>query len=126
MTVSVDGLRNRQTVRFTDSAPGVFAVLNQDNSMNGPGNAAAGGSTIRIFATGLPPASRGTISAKIHDVWVTSPAFAGPAPGLTGVQQINLVVPTGWPRMSTSVVVCGTCLATGARICSPEAPFSVK
>jgi uncharacterized protein (TIGR03437 family) len=64
------------------AAPGIFtqdstgagqaAVLNQNNSMNGPSQPAAGGSVIQIFATGIPVA--GAITGSI------TPA---PAPGST-------------------------------------------
>jgi uncharacterized protein (TIGR03437 family) len=109
-------------------SPGIFAngILNQDNSVNTGTNGAAGDSVIQVFATGLPPAAIGTITAKIHDVWITSPDYAGPAPGLPGVQQVNLRVPSGWPPMTTSVIVCATSTATNARTCSPEAPLTVK
>jgi uncharacterized protein (TIGR03437 family) len=126
MTTTVKGVSSQQNVNLTDIAPGVFAILNQDSSLNSPGNDAEGGSIVQVFATGLPPAGIGTITAKIHDVWITSPAFAGPAPGFAGLQQVNLRVPAGWPRMDTSVILCGTSLATGARTCSPQAPLSVK
>jgi uncharacterized protein (TIGR03437 family) len=126
MKVTVDGRTTQVDVNLTPIAPGIFAVLNQDNTLNGPGDAAAGGSEIQIYATGLPLASVGAITAKIHDVWVDTPVFAGPAPGLTGVQLVTLTVPTGWPRMDTSVVVCGTSLATSVRTCSPQAPVSVR
>jgi uncharacterized protein (TIGR03437 family) len=129
MIVTADGISSQPvTVQLTPISPGIFAngILNQDNSVNSETNPAAGGSVIQIFATGLPTADIGTITAKIHDVWITSPDYAGPAPSIPGVQQVNLRVPTGWPPMSTSVVVCATSLAGGTRTCSPEAPFSVK
>ena len=129
MTVTVDGTSTPPVlVDLTPIAPGVFAngILNQDNSRNSEQVPAAGGSVIQIFATGLPPADIGTVTAKIHDVWITSPEYAGPAPGLVGVQQVNLRVPEGWPAMDTSVIVCATRTTTGVRTCSPQAPLSVK
>jgi uncharacterized protein (TIGR03437 family) len=128
ITVTVDGVSSKPyTVALTAMAPGVFAngILNQDNSVNTAANGAAGGSVIQVFATGLPPAGAGTITAKIHDVWITSPDYAGPAPGIPGVQQINLRVPEGWPPMDTSLIVCATG-ASGVRTCSPQAPFTVR
>ncbi len=129
MTVTVDGLSSQpQTVRLSPMSPGIFAngILNQDNSVNSATNPAAGGSLIQVFATGLPPSNVGRITAKIHDVWITAPDFAGPAPGLIGVQQVNLRVPQGWPPMTTTVVLCATAVSGIAEACSPEAPLMVQ
>jgi uncharacterized protein (TIGR03437 family) len=129
MVVTVDGVSTAgQGVDLTPMSPGVFTggILNQDNTLNGPSNAAAGDSTIQVFATGLPSSDIARITAKIHDVWITTPEYAGPAPGYAGVQQVNLRVPGGWPPMSTTLVVCSTLNSTGERACSPEAPLWVK
>lgn len=129
MTVTVDGLSSQpQTVRLSPMSPGIFAngILNQDNSVNSATNPAAGGSVIQVFATGLPPSNVGRITAKIHDVWITAPDYVGPAPGLIGVQQVNLLVPQGWPPMTTTVVLCATAVSGIAEACSPEAPLTVQ
>jgi uncharacterized protein (TIGR03437 family) len=117
-------------VSMNSASPGVFklgdpagkliqaAVLNQDNTINGPTNAAARGSVIQIFATGqgfvpgAPPdgeAPSGTINTPskprvfIAPVFVDDPAataedgdhipYSGLAPGLVGVWQINVQIP---------------------------------
>jgi uncharacterized protein (TIGR03437 family) len=129
MIITVDGLSSQpQTVRLTSMSPGIFAggILNQDNSVNSVGNGAAGGSEIQVFATGLPPANVGRITAKINNLWITTPDYAGPAPGLTGVQQVNLRVPDGWPPMTTTVMLCATAVSGIAEACSPEAPLVVQ
>jgi len=129
MIVTVDGLSSQpQTVRLTPMSPGIFAngILNQDNSVNGATNPAAAGSVIQVLATGLPPANVGKITAKINDVWITDPDYVGPAPGLIGVQQVNLVVPQGWPPMTTTVTLCATAISGIAEACSPEAPVTVQ
>ena len=88
---------------------GPGAILNQDYSVNGPGNRAAPGSVIQIFATGEgqtnPPGvdgklATGALPAPNLPVSVTIgglPAivpYAGAAPGLVaGVVQVNAVVP---------------------------------
>jgi uncharacterized protein (TIGR03437 family) len=103
------------------AAPGIFtldstgtgqaAVLNQDNSVNGPSQPAARGTVIQIFATGLPvagavtgsitpaaaPGSTDPVSVGIGGV--TAPIlYAGPAPGeVAGVIQVNAVVPDNAP-----------------------------
>jgi uncharacterized protein (TIGR03437 family) len=108
MIVSVDGNAGTAVmVKLAASAPAIFpdAVLNEDYSVNGASNAAKVGSTVQIFATGLP--SGGMLTAKIHDQTVIVPYYAGPAPGLPGVQQVDVVVPIDLPTMQTYVFVCG-------------------
>ncbi|HVX67598.1 MAG TPA: hypothetical protein VHA11_13385 [Bryobacteraceae bacterium] len=129
ITVTADGRSSKpQAVNVSAMSPGIFAngILNQDNALNSAAQPAAGGSVIQIFATGLPPAGIATVTAKIHDVWITSPEYAGPAPGLIGVQQVNLRVPEGWGRMATTVTLCTTSVTTGIRFCSPEVPLNLK
>jgi uncharacterized protein (TIGR03437 family) len=95
-----------------DSNPGVFAVLNQDGSVNSPANPAAPGSIIQTFVTGLDLfgttiPTDGTIvpiaplmplafAPSVH--WFGfQPAdvtWAGLAPGLVlGVEQVNILIP---------------------------------
>ncbi len=115
--VTVDGLAGAPyAVTLAAAAPGIFGVLNQDYSLNGPSAPAPAGSVIQIFATGLPGEGAG-VSVKIHDRLITAPLYAGPAPGLIGVQQVNAAVPADLPAMSSEVVVC----AAGA--CSAPAPL---
>jgi uncharacterized protein (TIGR03437 family) len=114
LVVSADGNASAPAnVSLAASAPAIFpgAVLNQDGSRNGQNAPAKAGSVIQIFATGLPAA--GTITAKVHDRLIPTPYYAGPAPGLTGVQQVNVVIPVDLPTMQTYVYVCGN------GICSP-------
>jgi uncharacterized protein (TIGR03437 family) len=108
MIVSVDGNAGAPvTVKVAVSAPAIFpgAVLNEDYSVNGASSAAKVGSIVQIFATGLP--SSGILTAKIHDRTVNAPYYAGPAPGLPGVQQVDVVVPADFPTMQTYIFVCG-------------------
>jgi uncharacterized protein (TIGR03437 family) len=109
-TTTVPGL-------FTQSASGSGpgAILNQDNSVNGPGNRAAKGSIVQVFMTGegatSPPSVTGAITnpnlpppqvtpAPLLAVGVTingQPAlyvYAGEAPGLVaGMMQLNVQIP---------------------------------
>ena len=107
------------------TAPGLFtqdasgsgpgAILNQDNSLNGPGNRAAKGSIVQVYLTGegqtSPPSVTGAITtatlpppqvtpAPLLAVGVTingQPAlyvYAGEAPGLVaGMMQLNVQIP---------------------------------
>jgi len=117
LVVTVDGIRGTPyRVALAAVAPGIFGILNQDDTLNGPGAPAPPGSAIQIFATGLPADGRGG-SVRIHDREITVSLYWGPAPGLAGVQQINAVVPEDLPAMTTEVRVCA------AGVCSPPAPL---
>jgi len=109
------------SVPIAPAAPGIFtldstgagqaAVLNQDNSVNGPAQPAARGSVIQIFATGIPvagamtgsitpapaPGSTDPVSVAIGGT-TASIQYAGPTPGeVAGVIQVNAVVPENAP-----------------------------
>jgi uncharacterized protein (TIGR03437 family) len=110
------------SVRVMSAAPGIFAivpsttalppggaVLNQDFVINAQSAAAGRGQIIQIFATGPgalsrtvedgaeAPASPLALTTSTPEVFVAGvPAqvqFSGMAPGLTGLWQINAVVP---------------------------------
>ncbi|HWQ52921.1 MAG TPA: hypothetical protein VN442_04500 [Bryobacteraceae bacterium] len=117
MVVTVDGLASTPTtVALATASPAVFStgILNQDNSVNGASSPAAPGSVIQIFLTGLPAPQRWfdlAVSVKIHDRDNLVPAYAGAAPGLDGVQQVNVAIPGDLPAMTTDLLICtaGTC-----------------
>lgn len=87
------------------------AVLNQEGSVNDAGAAAARGSVVSFFATGLGPtipasttglraAEAGALANGVTVRIANVPAevlYAGPAPGLVGVTQINARVPSTTP-----------------------------
>lgn len=95
------------TVPLGAFEPGIFAngVLNQDNSLNSKTKPAAPGSIIQIFATGL--SGQGTIQAKIGSTPVNQLQYGGPAPGLMGVQQVNLQIPANTSATSVAISLCG-------------------
>jgi uncharacterized protein (TIGR03437 family) len=126
LIVTVGGLSSApMAVALAAFAPGIFAngVLNRDYSVNSPSHPTALGSTIQIFATGL--SGDGAITAKIADRVVDQPAYAGPAPGLLGVQQVNLHVPTDLTGTSTNVEICGRA-TSGQVTCSPAVAVALK
>ncbi len=131
MTVTTDGRSSGpRLVNLTPISPGIFGggILNEDGSVNSTTNPAAGGSVIRVLATGLPSsAAIGTITAKLNNLWITSFDYAGPASGLIGVQEVRLRVPEGLGPMSTPVVVCGIRnMILSVRTCSPQATVTLK
>jgi uncharacterized protein (TIGR03437 family) len=115
MVVTADGNSSApQTVALAAVAPGIFVpgILNQDNWVNSATSPASPGNIVQIFATGLGTGS--AITAKIGNDAISSVYYGGPAPGLTGVQQVDLAVPPGLTG-PTDVQVCG---ATSAPQCA--------
>jgi uncharacterized protein (TIGR03437 family) len=127
LMVTVNGVASSpMTVNLAAANPGIFVpgILNQNNSVNSPSNPASAGSFVQIYATGLLPANgQGQVEAKLHDLILTTLPYAGPAPGIPGVQQVNLQIPSYYPTMTTEVLLCTT--AGGARVCSPPVKISV-
>jgi uncharacterized protein (TIGR03437 family) len=103
-------------------APHIFpnAVLKADSTFPNARNPANTGSVLQVFATGLLDANgQGFITAHIHDRRIARPDFAGAAPGLFGVQQVNFAIPADLPTTSTEVRVCVSPDSNEARaICS--------
>ena len=126
LVITVDGNASAPTtVIVAPFEPGIFAggIVNQDGTVNTASNGAAPGSIVVLWGTGLSGA--GTITGNIAGVNIAVPYYAGPAPGLLGVQQVNLMVPTGLAAMTSQVYVCGT--AAGASpVCSIPAPLTLK
>lgn len=70
-----DGTGHPRLVRFTDPAPP--------------------GAVVTLWGTGLGP-SRGDVAVMVAGVRIV-PSYAGPAPGLPGVDQINFTLPANVP-----------------------------
>jgi uncharacterized protein (TIGR03437 family) len=119
------------TQNASGSGPG--AILNQNNSLNGPGNPAARGSIVQLFMTGegqtSPGSTTGAITAATLPPPQVTPApllavavlingqpaqwtYAGEAPGLAaGLMQLNVqippnaTIPAGQTTANLSIVV---------------------
>jgi uncharacterized protein (TIGR03437 family) len=103
------------------SGQGAAAVLNEDNSLNSPSNAAMRGSVIQIYGTGggmtSPAGTTGSIAPSaattVLQVHVTiggvdaQVMYAGSAPGyVNGLMQVNALVPqTVAAGMAVPIVV---------------------
>jgi uncharacterized protein (TIGR03437 family) len=126
VVVTVDGAASAPfKVNLTPFAPGIFAngVANQDSSVNSAQKPAAPGSIIQVYATGL--SGTGVITAKIGSEVVTQPYYAGPAPGIAGLQQVDLILPSDLTGNSVNVSVCGG--ATAAQVvCSPSVAVAIS
>ncbi len=128
---------NAYQLTTTTTAPGLFtqnasgsgpgAILNQDNSVNGPGNQAAKGSIVQVYLTGegqtSPPSVTGAITTAtlpppqvtpvpLLAVGVTvngQPAlyvYAVEAPGLVaGMMQLNVQIPSNAPSGDLPITV---------------------
>ena len=132
--VSYNGvLSNALPTNVQPTAPGIFtasssgtgqgSILNQNNTVNGPSNAAAKGSVVQIFGTGegqtTPANTTGTVNSTSFAHWTLQtvvsatvggiPAavnFAGEAPGLVaGVAQFNVVIPPNAPSGALQILV---------------------
>lgn len=103
----------QQTVTVSSVAPGIFVVgtpavgaveNSPDSSLNTTANPLTRGGALVIYATGLGTVSKqgqfsvttSTVTAILNGVEMPV-AFAGLAPGYTGLYQINLVVPVPAP-----------------------------
>ncbi len=128
MIVTVDGQSAAQTVALALVSPAIFnaGVLNQDNSLNSASHPAELGSVIQIFATGLLSPGSGTISASIAGRAIPAPSYAGPAPGIPGLQQVNLIIPANLPAGATPLQVCAVAADPNQPVCSPQSTVYLK
>jgi uncharacterized protein (TIGR03437 family) len=124
LVATVDGVSSApQTVQLAPAWPSIFAhaVRNQDFSENTASDPAAAGSMLQIFLTGIPAGA--TVSAQIQNRSGLTPAYAGPAPGVTGVQQVSLAVPD-LPPQTTQLVICAS--TNAQQFCTAEYPLSIE
>ncbi len=118
LVVIVDGSDSvPQTVPLAPFNPGIFSngILNRDGTVNGSSHPAPPMSVLQIFATGL--SGNGEITATLNGNAIAT-EYGGPAPGLPGVQQVNVQLPAGLPGSTAQVAVCGTVKGSQST-CSP-------
>jgi uncharacterized protein (TIGR03437 family) len=128
---------NVYPLTLASAAPGLFAqnssgsgpgaILNQDNSLNGPNHAAAKGSIVQVFMTGegltTPQEATGAITTVTLPPPQVTPApvqpvrvfldgqqvpytYAGEAPGMVaGVMQLNVQIPANAPSGALAIAV---------------------
>lgn len=124
VVVTVDGVSSApQMAPLAPAWPAVFphGVLNQDSRENSGAAAAKAGDILQIFATGIPKLA--TVSGQIGDTKDLVPVYAGEAPTVPGVQQVNVAVP-GNVKGAVSLKVCAT---VGAQqYCSPGYSITVQ
>jgi uncharacterized protein (TIGR03437 family) len=124
VVVTVDGDSSQPiTVQLANINPGIFGVLNQDNTVNSTSNPAPSGTVVQIFATGLiSPVSSGTIVVGLANQGIPT-LYSGAMSN--GLQQVNAQLPSSSISGSNILVVCGT--GTGGQLlCSPAVTLYVK
>jgi hypothetical protein len=124
---------NRVVLPVTAAAPGIFAILNEDFTVNGAAGAAPRGSVIQIFGTGGGgPGEDGRVAAGPQPVALpvsvrldgieAEVLYAGAAPGLVaGVLQVNARVPPAARAGMASLVV-----AVGGSASRPGVTLAVQ
>jgi len=125
LVVTADGSSSAPVVvALAPAWPSIFAngVLNQDSTVNSAANGAAAGTILQIFATGVPASA--TVSAQIADRTDLIPLYAGDAPTLLGVQQVNVAVPGDLASSATQVILCAS--TGGQSYCSAAVPLTVR
>ena len=128
---------NAYPLTVAGTAPGLFtqnasgsgpgAILNQDNSVNGPKNPAAKGSIVQVYLTGEGQTNPASVTGAITTATLPPPqvtpapllgvtvtingqpaqyAYAGEAPGLVaGMMQLNVQIPANAPSGALPIVV---------------------
>jgi uncharacterized protein (TIGR03437 family) len=141
---------NTYQLTLAASAPGLFAqnasgsgpgaILNQDNSLNGPGHPAAKGSIVQVYLTGEGQTSPQPVTGAITSVTLPPPqvtpapsqaiqvliggqpalyTYAGEAPGMVaGVMQLNVQIPANAPSgaLVIQVSIGGNMSQTGITV----------
>jgi uncharacterized protein (TIGR03437 family) len=138
---------NKLELPVLDVSPGFLwhtsisqaAAINQDGSINGSSHPAPRSSIVSLFATGLgqttPPSVTGALAAQTAPlalrVTVTigdrsaEILYAGAAPGLVGVSQINARVPADVP-LDAPQVQAGVVVTVGGAASIPGITIWVK
>jgi len=117
ISIVVNGLKIADWIApVAAAAPGIFtagngtgqaAANNEDGTLNSPTNPARRGSIISLYATGQGTSSNG-VTLTIGN-YPAQLMYAGPAPGLPGLMQINAQIPGGFlaPGVQSVVLSAG-------------------
>ena len=123
VVVTADGNSSAPvTVQLATVAPGIFGVLNQDNSLNSAASPAAAGTFVQVFATGLySGVTAGPVLVGFGSQAIV-PAYVGGTG--TGLQQVNAMLPLGARSGATPFAVCAE--PPAGQVCSPNVTVYVK
>jgi uncharacterized protein (TIGR03437 family) len=126
MVVTADSASSAPfTVALRGVAPAIFTpgVLNQDNTLNSPANPAPLGTILQIFLTGMPDS--GAIATVTIQNRSLVPLYAGAAPGLLGLEQVNVAVPADLQGVTSNLTICA--MGTGSQqYCSQPESIALK
>jgi uncharacterized protein (TIGR03437 family) len=125
VVVTADGVSSAAVpVSLAAAWPSVFAhgVLNQDSGENSAAAPARAGEVLQVFATGIPRDA--VVTARIGGGAGLAPLYAGEAPTVPGVQQVNVAVPDGVGQ-GAGLMLCAS-VAGAAEVCSAEYALAVK
>jgi uncharacterized protein (TIGR03437 family) len=129
MIVTVDSQSSTPTtVPLTAISPGIFnpGILNQDYSVNTGANPAGVGTAVQIYLTGLNIPNGWMVSVDIGNDLGLIPLYAGVAPGLVGLEQVNVVVPSDLGVSHVPVEVCVAQVSGNQKICSPTMDLAIS
>ena len=127
MTVTtVHGASPAFPLTLAPFAPGIFGALNQDFRLNTSHRPALSGSILQLFLTGAAAPAGTVTTVKIQDQDNLVPDYAGDAPGIPGLQQVNVVIPATLPTAESQAVVCLAPSAGAPRVCSPPLTIWVE
>jgi uncharacterized protein (TIGR03437 family) len=125
VVVTADGKSSAPVmITIAPAWPSVFphGVLNQDNSVNDATRSARSGDILQIFTTGIPKGA--IVSAQIGDRKDLVPLYAGDAPTVPGVQQVNVAVPDG-ASGAVPLTLCAS-VAGGQPYCSAAYQLAIQ
>lgn len=128
--VTVDGVAGVpfQTA-IAPAAPAIFhdGVVNLDGSVNASDNPAVAGQILTLYTTGARIGDGATITVQLGNRFIAVPTYAGPAPGLPGMELINLVIPADLPSQVYEATVCVNTRADFANpSCSAPARVGIR
>jgi uncharacterized protein (TIGR03437 family) len=121
---TIDGVAsNTFPISLAPNAPAVFnsGILNQNSTVNSVLLPANAGDEIQIFLTGLATPVTLPVTVNIGSVSLTGSqlVYLGPAPDISGLEQINVQVPAGLTGSSAPLSICVPG-ASGQPTCSPQ------
>jgi uncharacterized protein (TIGR03437 family) len=130
MYVTVNGVvSNTFRTTLAANAPGIFTpgIENQDNSVNLATQPASPGDIAQIYFTGLPIPLSGSVTVNIGTVTNLTPIYAGQAPTIPGLDQVNVQVPVSLTFSGNSAPIA-VCIAApgGQQTCSPTVNLYLK
>lgn len=123
--VTVDGVSSAPvTAVLAPAYPVIFphGIRNQDWSENTTSTPTPGGTVLQIFGTGIPGGA--AVTAQIGSHLNLIPLYAGAAPTVPGVQQLNIAVPSGIAPGTTQLIICAS--VSGQPHCSDPYDLAVR